>query len=126
MLYGEDVQGVTTVSAIVIGLTAFFQTKANYKQISYLSRLGMYMTMLVVVYVTFEVFTKVYFLKGARLENDASLKKNSPSSTFMPLPEEDIPVLKPIFSGFFGVLVQASGVYEGIPLLPPLFSNARN
>ena len=54
---------ISVYICIFLAFTAWLQTKVNYKQISYLSRLGMYVTVLVILYFNFEVFIKFYFLK---------------------------------------------------------------
>lgn len=46
------------------------------------------------------------------------------------LPQYDfgpnLPIFRPFFTNFMDYFSQASGVYEGIPLLPALYSNAKN
>ena len=37
-----------------------------------------------------------------------------------------VPLLMPFFPQFFDFFSQCTGIYEGIPLIPPLYSNSRN
>jgi len=38
----------------------------------------------------------------------------------------NLPVFKPFFPNFMNYFAMSSGIYEGIPLLPTFYSNARN
>ena len=54
--------------------------------------------------------------------------RHSQSKSFMPLTDfgPKIPIFMPFIPNFMDYFSQASGVYEGIPMLPALYSNARN
>ena len=86
-------------------LACYLISMVDYKQLSYISRIGLYITVVVIIYVTLEVSIKYFFLKNLVTPHKAWVSFNP---------------------DFLNIFAQASGAYEGIPLVPPLYSNARN
>ena len=90
---------------MIICVITYLTSLGNYKQLSYVARVGVCVTFLVIIYVTMEISIKYQAFPNQKMHQQAKVHFNP---------------------DFFNMFAQASGVYEGIPLLPPLYSNARN
>lgn len=60
-LYFGNPENVAMTVALVSTITSYSLTLLNYKQISYISRAAMAMTVLVIVFITVAVFYKAYY-----------------------------------------------------------------
>jgi hypothetical protein len=136
--FGEPETIALNVAALTAAVT-YCLACANYKQISYLARAGMVLTALVLGYVTLVIVFKCYYIylysrptDLAIIQQSETLNHNSPNNktqNFHKTPgAEDLHInwIMPFIPNFINQIVQVSGIYEGIPLVPPLFSNARN
>ena len=100
-----DPNNQTYKTCAIISLACYLLSLIDYKQLSYVSRIGLYVTAVVITYLTLEVSIKYFFFK----------KLVGPPQAWVSFNPD-----------FLNVFAQASGAYEGIPLVPPLYSNARN
>lgn len=121
------------IMACLCIIITYVLAMANYKQISYLARAVMAITGVVMIYITLVVFYKSYIQyafvqKIEKLQTSPSLHN---STNIHHVNTADINDLRinwtlPFWPYFLNMVTQVTGIYEGIPLLPPLFSNARN
>ena len=95
-----------TISSALIFLLSYL----NIKQLAYLARVGMFITVLVIAYVLIHCSAILLFdtsdLKQSTIEQDWQLDKD-------------------LIPNFLLATSVFGGVYEGIPMAPSLFCNAR-
>ena len=117
--------------AVACSIITYVLAVANYKQIAYVAKAVMMITIMVIIYITFYVFYK--FLMQQNLFKDTNSLHQLQSNTthisdHTPSPESDLKInwILPFNPYFINEVTQSTGIYEGIPLIPALFSNARN
>jgi hypothetical protein len=92
-----------------IALIAFSLSWANIKQMSYISRITLMILFSVVLYVFAEASINCVYFYALNVDQGVSFNYN-----------------KPFFPGFFIMLTQGTGAYEGIAIVPTLFTNSRH
>ena len=99
--------GVSTYAIVLTCLSAliFVITLSNYKQLSYWARGVMAMTLIVMISLFTEV--SVRYFAGS------------------PQPNKNYFELEPFYPNFMDFFINSNTIYEGIPLLPSLYANAR-
>ena len=98
---------------LFFGATQTLISFMNYKQVSYVARVAMMLTVFVFVYCFLEAGVKIIIL-----ENESKKSNMVEWASLL--------TVGPLMPGFLNMLSQATGMFEGIPLLPSLYSNARN
>ena len=84
-------------------------TLSNYKQLSYLARAIMVLTLVCFFWMAIEV----------------GMRFGSVHHTARKIIQPEPPIFMPFYPNFFDFFSQCTGIYEGIPLIPSLYSNSR-
>ena len=101
-------------SPLLIGLSYF-----NMKQLSYFTRIMLVVTMVIWSYLLVYSSIKLYYNSEHKIDKNTVVFTGN-------LFEHIDHYNKPIWPGYILMCVQGSGLYEGVPLIPKLFVNARN
>ena len=97
------------------GLMMFFISLSNLKQLSYFSRIFLMLTFVVIIYVGTYCFLMIFYENPLALhvkKSETLFTSEYYNMDFFPL--------------FFELLCQDSYMYEGIAMVPALYSNARD
>lgn len=97
---------------LMVASLSFVLSLANIKQMSYLSRIFLVVAVIVILYVFTQVLLVYLFMQSMESESGKPL-------------EDKFQYEKPIFPYFYVVLAMGSGIYEGITIVPALYSNSR-
>lgn len=108
--HGIQLSG-TTNDLIVAGLS-FVLSLANFKQMSYLSRIFMGVAVVVIIYMFVQIMLVYFFIQSM---------EDEPGKLIV----DKFNYEKPIFPYFYVVLAMGNGIYEGITIVPALYSNSR-
>ena len=100
----------------MVSVCVFYLSFMSMKSVSYFARFALLITVFVVGFLLMQVSVINYFKWELRQTFE---KQGSP---LPPQPDYE----KPMFPGFIIVFSMGAGVFEGIPLCPSLFSNARD
>ena len=100
---------------LATGLVVFLITLNNYKQLSYFSRIVLFISFTCIGYVGFYVVFVIYY------GNPTAQTLRKGESVFT-APYYN----KPFFPNFFDLLAQDTFSFEGIAMVPALYCNARN
>ena len=90
----------------------------------------MALTFLVMIYIVLEIAVKnIQFQKLTPIaitshKNFTNFDNSTETNNFFENP--NFPIVRPFYPNFIDFLVQLNGLYESIPILPGIFSNARN
>lgn len=130
-------------------MIVFTITLCDYKQLSYWARVVLVLTAITFIYVIGETSFRFYFLDMPEIKKDltkqalaANVTKHVANSTKLNhaavqakvatsgedqwLMSNGIYLFMPLWPNVINFASQVTGVYEGIPMVPPLYANARS